>query len=435
MSQATMVASATKSTSPTARKIAILAGVIGNVLEWYDFAVYIFIVPILSKLFFPTNSPANALLLALAVFGSGFVMRPAGAILFGIWGDRYGRRSALAAVMVLMGTSTFLIGCLPTHSSVGLAAPALLVGLRLLQGLSSGGEWGGSAAYVVEYAPNNRRGFYGSWQIAGVAGGILLGSVVVSRISAFMGPAAMTEWSWRIPFWLGLVVTVVGFLIRLQIAETPRYVQAESTGETTRQPLKSAVTDGLGSIITVFGITAHQAITSWVLLTYMVTYLLTVVKLPFASALSINSIGLVTLIIVTPLFGYLSDIFGRKPFLIIGAVLIFFGAIPAFMAINRGSYETALIAHCAMIVAFSIYIGPFSAALVELFPTRMRYTGLSLSYNLAQAILGGFAPFIAQYLVNVTGSNLAPTWYVMAGALVAGITLLRTPETANSPLA
>lgn len=433
MSQATYVGAGAPVTK-SARAKAIFAGVVGNILEWYDFAIYAFLVPILSRLFFAEKNQAIAILLTLAVFGSGFVARPLGALIFGHFGDKYGRRVALSAVMVLMGLSTFCMGLLPTYASAGIAAPMLLVALRLLQGFSSGGEWGGSASFVVEYAPENRRGVFGSMHICGVAAGFLLGAAVVTFLNSIMSQETMLAYGWRIPLLLGIVVAAVGFFIRMGMEETPHFTKAAAQGEVTGAPIKRAFTENVRAVGEVFGITVFHAISSWVFLVYIVTYLSTIAKLPLPSALAINLWGLVVTVILVPVFGALSDKVGRKPLMMASCILTIIAIIPAFRAFNTGDYYSALYAHCGMIAILCLYFGPLPATLVELFPTRVRYSGLSIAYNFAHAILGGFAPFIAQYLATATGDPISSTYYVIAGAAVSLIVLFRVRETAFAPL-
>jgi len=413
---------------------AILAGICGNVLEWYDFAIYAFLVPVLSRLFFAEKNQTIAILLTLAVFGSGFIARPLGGFLFGHIGDKYGRRVALSAVMVAMGASTFAMGLLPTYETVGVLAPILMVLLRLLQGLASGGEWGGAAAFLVEYAPENRRGVFGSLHVTGVSAGFLIGAAVVSALSAATSPEAMLAWAWRVPLLLGIVVAAVGFFIRIGMAETPSFAKIVEEGAAEAAPLKRTFTENFRSVVDVFGVTIFHAISSWVFLVYIVTYLSTIAKLPLSSALTINLWGLTVTVILCPIFGALSDRIGRKPLLIASCVLTILAIIPAFKAFNSGDYYSALYAHCLMIAILAMYYGPLPATLVELFQTRVRYSGVSIAYNVAHAIFGGFAPFIAQYLATVTGNPISSTYYVIAGALISIVVLFRLKETAFAPL-
>jgi len=210
---------------------AITAGVIGNVLEWYDFGVYGYLVPTISQLFFPSGDPVVSLLSTFAVFGVGFVMRPAGSILFGVYGDRHGRRKALSTVVFVMALATFAMGLLPTYGQLGVLAPALLVVVRLFQGLSAGGEWGGSTAYIVEFAPPARRGFFGSWQLVGVGGGFLLGSLTAALLNAALPQADRLAWGWRLPFLFGIAVGAVGYYLRWRLDDTPKFTEIEEQGE------------------------------------------------------------------------------------------------------------------------------------------------------------------------------------------------------------
>jgi len=434
MQKAAMAPESIPAVKPANRVRAIFAGTVGNVLEWYDFAIYAFLVPTISKLFFAEQNQATAVLLTLAVFGSGFVARPLGAIVFGHLGDRYGRRTALSAVMVLMGVATFCMGLLPTYASVGLLAPILLVLLRLLQGFASGGEWGGSASFVVEYAEANRRGLFGSLHITGVAAGFLVGAGVITILNSLLGADAMLAWGWRIPLFLGIVVAGIGLWIRRDMDETPTFSRVVQSGEVASAPIKDTFVHNSRAVVEVFGVTVFHAISSWVFLVYIVTYLSVVAKLPLGSALAINIWGLVVTLIVTPLIGYLSDRFGRRPFLIASCVLTVICIIPAFQALNTGDYNKALMAHCMMTAIICLYFGPLPATLVELMPTNVRYSGLSIAYNMAHAILGGFAPFIAQLLATWTGNPISTTYFVIAGAVVSLIVVLRLRETAFSPL-
>jgi MFS transporter, MHS family, proline/betaine transporter len=431
-----MVASAIatgRSVGRRAKTLAIAAGISGNILEWYDFGVYIYLAPVIAKLFFSNSANVDSLLLSLAVFGSGFLMRPLGAILFAVYGDKVGRRAALSLVMVLMGIATCTIGLLPTTSSGGITMTLVLVALRLLQGLAAGGEWGGSASFIVEYSFEGRRGFYGAWHVAGVVAGLLLGSGVSATLNGLLPGEAVLAWGWRIPFLLGIVVAILGLTVRWIIAETPKYSEIKARGEAVKAPLAEVFRTSKKEMIALFGLAVHQSLITWVTLSYMPTYFVSVTRLQLASSLTIVTIGLAFLATVLPLFGALSDRLGRKPLLFastIGAVVL---SIPLFLLAKSGSYSNALAAQLGLMI-LNACMGGIVATYVELFPTKVRYTGVSVAYNLAQTIFGGFAPFFAQFLVNVTGHTIAPAYLIIAGACAGTIALLNIKETAFEPL-
>ena len=413
---------------------AVVAGVIGNVLEWFDFGVYAYFVPVISQLFFPANDKLSSLLLTFAVFGVGFVMRPVGSILFGIYGDRFGRRKALSAVIFLMAFSTLAIGLLPTHQQVGVLAPILLVVIRLLQGLSAGGEWGGSTAYLVEYAPEGRRGYIGSWQQVSVGGGFLLGSLSAAFINEVMSHDAVMSWGWRIPFILGIVVGLLGAYLRWRLSDTPKYTELEEHHGVSKAPFVEAVTTYWRETLTVFGLTLHNTVAYYIPIVYMTSYIISQAHLSPSSALWIGTACLTVFVILIPIWGALSDRIGRKPFLLLSSGGYIVLSYPLFMMASSGSFVLAFLAQLTMIVFLSFFSGACPATYSEIFPTKVRYTALSIGYNIAVAIFGGFAPFIATWLIKVTGSNLAPSYYLIAAAVITFVVVLRIKETAFSPL-
>lgn len=420
--------------SASQRRKAIIAGVIGNVLEWYDFGVYGYLVSVISQLFFPAGDRIVSLLLTFAVFGVGFVMRPVGSILFGIYGDRMGRRKALSAVIFLMAFSTLAIGLLPTYQQVGLLAPILLVAARLLQGLSAGGEWGGSTAYIVEFAPEGRRGYIGSWQQVSVGAGFLLGSLSAALLNQVLTHDALIAWGWRLPFLLGIVVGALGAYLRWRLDDTPKYTEIEQHGEVSHAPFIEAVTKYPRETLTVFGLTLHNTVAYYIPIVYMTNYIISVAKLPASSALWIGTTCLTVFVILIPIWGALSDRIGRKPLLLASAGGYIVLAYPLFMMASSGSAALALISQLTMIVFLSFFSGACPAAYSEIFPTRVRYTALSIGYNVAVAIFGGFAPFIATWLIQFTGNNLAPAYYLIAAATITFLVVLRIRETAFVPL-
>jgi MHS family proline/betaine transporter-like MFS transporter len=413
---------------------AITAGVIGNVLEWYDFGVYGYLVPTISVLFFPSGDPTVSLLLTFAVFGVGFVMRPVGSIVFGIYGDRYGRRKALSAVVFVMALSTFAIGLLPTYADVGIAAPILLVVVRLFQGLSAGGEWGGSTAYIVEFAPPTRRGFFGSWQLVGVGGGFLLGSLTAALLNNGVDKAVVLAWGWRLPFLFGIAVGLVGAYLRWRLDDTPKYTELEETGGVSKVPFIEAFRECPREIALAFGITLHNTVAYYIALIYMNGYMVNVGKLPQGTALWINTACLAVFVLLIPFMGLLADKVGRKPLLIASCVGYAVLGYPFFLMAGSGSAGLAFLAQLLMIVLLAPYAGACPAFYAEIFPTKVRYTALSIPYNIAVAVFGGFAPFIATYMIQASGSKQAPAGYVITAAIVTLVILLRTRERAFQPL-
>lgn len=413
---------------------AVVAGTLGNILEWYDFGVYGFLVPSLSIAFFPNASPFARLLFTFGVFGVGFFMRPVGSIVIGFYGDRVGRRAALVLTVGLMGLSTLAIGILPTYAMAGIWAPILLTAARLVQGFSAGGEWGGAAAFLVEYAPAGRRGYVGSWQQFSVGCGLLLGSLLATLLSATLGHVAMAAWAWRIPFLIGILIAGFAVYYRLRLPDTPEFEAAEKSDAISANPLRDLVTDHGGTLLTQFGITIHNTITYYITLAYLPTWLTSVVKMPQSQSLAISTIGLLLLVCLIPPLGALSDRVGRKPLLIGSCIGFIILCYPLYRFASSGSFVAALLAQLVLVAMTALYTAGAPAAFSELFPTRVRYSGLSVGYNTAVMIFGGFAPFIATWLIARTGSSLAPTFYVIAGAIVSLVFVLRMKETAFTPL-
>jgi len=427
-------ATAVAGVSAARNREAVIAGVIGNILEWYDFAVYGYLASTISGLFFPSGDRIASLLATYLVFGVGFVMRPVGSLLFGVYGDRHGRRKALSAVIFLMAVSTFAIGLLPTYDKAGVLAPILLVVARLLQGLSAGGEWGGSTAYIVEYAPEGRRGFVGSWQQFSVGGGFLLGSLCATVLSFTLSPEALASWGWRVPFLLGILVGGLGAYMRWRLPDTPKFSEIAQQRAVAATPLADAVRQYPRETLTAFGITLHNTVAYYISLIYMTGYLIDVGKLPKPTAQLIGTICLAVFVTLIPFAGMLSDRLGRRPQLMASCIGFALLGYPFFLLGSSGRVELAFLAQLLMVVFLSLYAGSCPAAYAELFPTRVRYTALSIGYNIAVAIFGGFAPFIATWLIKVTGNPLAPAFYVIAAAVITFVILTRIRETAFAPL-
>jgi MFS transporter, MHS family, proline/betaine transporter len=418
----------------TSYQRAITAGVIGNVLEWYDFGVYGYLVPTISALFFPSGDPVVSLLLTFAVFGVGFVMRPIGSIVFGIYGDRKGRRKALSAVIFVMAAATFVMGLLPTYGQVGILAPILLVVVRLFQGLSTGGEFGGSSAYIVEYAPQDRRGFFGSFQLVGVASGFLLGSLTAALLNASLSQADRLAWGWRLPFLFGITVGLVGCYMRWKIGDTPKFTEIEEKGAVAASPLADAILRHPRETLLAFTSTLFNTVAYYIALIYMTSYAVTIGKLPQGTALWISTGSLAVMIALLPGLGALSDRIGRRPLMLFSCAAYVVLAVPFFLMASSGNLLLTIFSQLLMMVFYAPYAATCASFLTEIIPTRVRYTSMSVGYNTAVAIFGGFAPFIATWLVKTTGSPYAPAAYLIGAAVITGFVVWRTRETAFAPL-
>lgn len=412
----------------------IIPGVIGNILEWYDFSLYGYFAPIIAKLFFPMNNKLTSLLATFGVFAIGFLMRPLGAVVFGHFGDRLGRKKTLAMAVILMAVPTTLIGLLPTHAQIGVTAGILLTLCRLLQGLAVGGEFSGSIVYIIEQASPNRRGVYGSWAMFSAFTGLLLGSAVAALMGSILSSDALHVWGWRIPFIIGIVLGGVGLYLRLRMPETPYFLELQKKGQTVNHPFVQAFHKAPMSMLKALGIVFLPAMSFYLLFVYLSSYMTEFLKLPLETALLINTISMVVIIAVIPLVGLLSDNIGRKPVLLIGAIAFIIFSHPLFLLLNNATFASVLTAQIcfAALVAFAYAAVP--ATLVELFKTNVRYTALSLPYNLANAIFGGTAPLVATYLIAKTKNPLAPSFYLIFAGIIMFLVVLMTKESYKKSL-
>jgi MHS family proline/betaine transporter-like MFS transporter len=407
---------------------AILAAAIGNVLEWYDFGVYVFFASAIARNFFPSDNPAAALLSSFAVFGVGFLMRPLGGIIIGRFGDTRGRKAALMLTIMTMAFGTVLVGVLPGYASIGIAAPVLLVVARLIQGFSAGGEWGGSTAFMVEWSPHGRRGWYSSFQQASIALSLVLGSGTGALLTSIMSADALNAWGWRVPFLFGIVLALVGAWLRRNIDETPAYRAAM---QDTTQPTER----GFLLALRAFGFTIHWTVAFYILLSYMPTFTRLHAGVSAAQALWSNTIGVLVLMVLIPVFGILSDRVGRRPLLLASCAFFAILTVPLFLVIlSQPGFGVLVVIQALFGAAIALYSGAGPAAIAEMFHTIGRSTWMTPAYALAVAIFGGFAPFVATELISATGSPLSPAYYVITAAVVSFIVNWQMPETAHSEL-
>ena len=397
----------------------LLAGAIGNVLEWYDFALYGYFAPVLATLFFPSEQHWASLLSAFGVFAIGFLARPLGALLFGYWGDTVGRRSTLALSIILMAIPTFCIGLLPTYETIGLFAPFALTCCRFLQGLSVGGEFTGSVTYLVEHADSSRRGYIGSWGGFSAQIGALLGSGAGALIASNVSSQALYEWGWRIPFLAGSLIALIGWYLRMCLPESPAFERARYAGTLSASPIREVLTSQRAAVTQVIGLVLLHGTGFYLLYVYLSTYLTAVTSIPLGSVLTINTACMILLALLIPLMGRLSDSVGQKPLLATGAAGLALTSYPMFVWLTSEDVYLTLVAQVLLTVLMSCYLGPFFAAVVELFPTRLRYSGLSIGYNIASALFGGTAPLVATFLIQWTGNRLAPSFYLSLCATIS----------------
>ncbi|MFM0069692.1 MFS transporter [Paraburkholderia sediminicola] len=422
--------------APASRSLntrAVVAAVIGNALEWYDFTVFGFLTVVIAQLFFPAGNDYSSMLLTTATFGVAFVMRPIGGIVLGLYADRAGRKAALSLVIALMTLGILLLAIAPPYSAIGIGAPLMIVLGRLLQGFSAGGEFGSSTALLIEAAPFSKRGFYGSLQMASQAAALLLGAVVGALITHGLSHEALKSWGWRVPFILGLIIGPIGFYIRRHLSDSEAFLLAQKTarratlGEVFRSHSRDVLC-GLGAVIAL-------TVTIYVLISYLPTFAVKQLKLPYAQSFYAVIVGNLLLTVLSPLTGAWSDRIGRKGLSLWSLVLTLVIIYPLFAWLAaEPSVSKLILVQALLSIALSGYYGPFGALIAELFPANVRSIGLSLAYNVAVMLFGGFGPFVVTWLINTTGSPLAPTYYVMGGLALSIVAVACIPGKRHADL-
>lgn len=403
---------------------AIFATTIGNVLEWYDFVIYAaFAVPI-SKAFFPTDNAAVSLMLAFATFAIGFMARPFGAALLGGYADKHGRRDALALTIFLMALGTGIVAVCPGYASIGIAAPAIIVVARLIQGFSAGGEIGGAISILVEHAPPERRGLYASFTQMSIGGATFLFGLVAFALSLVMTPEALQDWGWRLAFAVGLTIAPVGLYISSQLEDTPLYKSAKHADET---PVLVVLRDHWRAVVT-----GMLVVMLWTVAQYVTNYFPTFAVRQLKVSLSLSYLGPLvfgTVMFLCPLVGMLADRFSRKSVMVVGALGLLAVAYPAFSYLIAAPSTMRVVITQVSVAAFLlIYTAPAAAVLAELFPTSVRATGISMSFSLGVTIFGGFTPLIITALLNWTKQPISVAFYLMGAATISLITIILTKD-------
>ncbi len=413
---------------------AVFSGAIGNVLEWYDFAVYGYFAKILAPTFFPSDDKLVSLISVFGVFAAGFLMRPVGAVLFGHIGDKKGRKQALMLSVLLMAITTTCLGFLPTYATAGILAPVLLTFLRLLQGISIGGELTTSISFIVEIAPENKRGLYGSWTLFSAALGILLGSAIGALTDSFLTPEQLAKWGWRIPFYVGFLVGSYGLYIRRGLKEPEVFHKLKETGDVVKFPLIYSFRHHAREIILVAGSLWIFSTGFYLAFVYLPTYLSTETHTVLSVALDINTMSMLILLPLLVFMACLSDRFGRKPMMMAGTVGFLLFSYPLFKGLSVESQWVIFFVQVIFVIFQSTLEGAVPAFLVETFPTKVRVSAISFSYNIAVGIFGGTTPLVATYLIKVTNNIYSPGFYLVFCAGVSLICLFFLKETYKKKL-
>ncbi|MDJ0354658.1 MFS transporter [Paenarthrobacter sp. PH39-S1] len=421
------------SSPATLRKVTIAAAA-GTVVEWFDFAIYGFLAPIIAKVFFPSGDHIVGLLQTFAVFAVAFALRPVGGAFFGMLGDRIGRKHVLALTVLLMSGATMVIGLLPSYATIGIWSAVLLTLARSLQGLSAGGEYAGAVTYVIEHAPANQRSRFSSWMPAATFGSFAVAALLCYLLTANLSTNAMNGWGWRIPFLVAAPMGLVAFYIRRRLQESPMFQEIANDTDAIHASLGQTLRQQWRPMLILGGYISLTALSFYTFSTYMTTFLREVVKLPADQVLMTNVAALAFAAVLSPVLGRVCDRVGRKTMMTVSSVLLGGLAIPAYLLASQGGVGNALLGQILLAVGAVTANVVTAVLLSEVFPTAVRYTASAITYNVSYAVFGGTAPFVATFLIATTGNRLAPAVYltiIAAGALIATFLI---PETSKRTL-
>lgn len=412
----------------------VLASALGTAIEWYDFLIYgTAAALVFNRLFFPAFDPLIGTIAAFGTYAVGFVARPIGGAIIGHYGDRIGRKTVLVATMIIMGAGTFLIGCLPSYSQIGIWAPILLVTLRFIQGIGLGGEWSGAVTMVAEHA-GRYRGFWGSLVQVGFPAGVAASTGIFALMTR-LPEESFLSWGWRVPFLLSIVLVLVGFFVRFRLNETPPFEDIRQRDEIASQPIIEVLRHDWRRFLLAVGITVSEVGLAYLLTVFVITYSTTTLGLPRETILNAVVYAALVEFITLPLAGWLSDLFGRRTLYLVGALASCALAFPLFWLLDTKDKTTIiLIMIVTMTCTHALLFGPKAAFMPELFGTRVRYSGASLGANVAAAISGGFSPMIATALLVWSGASWSISLFIIAISLISAISVIFTPETARTPL-
>lgn len=409
------------------KRVVITAG-IGSMLEMYDFVIYGLIAPTLAILFFPPSDKFTAIMSSFAVFAVGFLARPAGSLFFGHFGDRLGRKSVLIFTIATMAIASFFIAIIPTYQEIKIWAPVLLIILRILQGFAVGGELAGAVTFVAEFSNVHHRGFTTSWIFFFVNMGVVLASLLSAIFSGLLSHHAFVAWGWRMLFFIGGLLAIVGIYLRQKITETPLFKEAEKKHLLIKIPLLDIFSD-IKILIRGLGISIIISVLVGMIIMYMPSYLSATLQMPLTTALSLNTINVLILSILIPVMGSISDKTGRKSILLFGITGLLLFSYPLFILLNKKNDALIMIGLTGFALFGAAMLGVFGALLAELFPTRSRFTCIAFTYNISFALFAGTAPLVSLYLIHLTKNTLSPSFYLMVIALISLLLILGSKET------
>jgi MFS transporter, MHS family, proline/betaine transporter len=421
--------------SPAVLKKAVAASAIGNATEWFDYGIYAYGVSYISAAIFPGDTQ-SATLLALMTFAVSFLVRPLGGLVWGPLGDRIGRRQVLAITILLMSGATLCVGLVPSYATIGFWAPVLMVLLRMIQGFSTGGEYGGAATFMAEYAPCRRRGFFGSFLEFGTLAGFSLGALLMLGFSLALSDEQMGTWGWRLPFLVAAPLGLVGVYLRSRLEDTPIFRELAESGETedrTATQFKDLISRYWGPILRLGGVVVALNVVNYTLLTYMPTYLENSIGLSSTMSLLVPIIGMLAMMVFLPIAGGASDRVGRKPMWWFSLIGLFIAGVPMFLLMGTNALG-AVIGFAVLGLLYVPQLATISATFPAMFPTHVRYAGFAIAYNVSTSLFGGTAPAVNDWLVNKTGDNLVPAYYMMAACVIGAIALIKVPETTRCPM-
>ncbi|WP_374936941.1 glycine betaine/L-proline transporter ProP [Streptomyces sp. Ru73] len=428
---------------PAMAKRAVSAAALGNAMEWFDFGVYSYIAVTLGQVFFPSGNPTAQLLSTFGAFAAAFLVRPIGGMVFGPLGDRIGRQKVLAITMIMMAIGTFAIGLIPSYAAIGVWAPVLLLIARLVQGFSTGGEYGGASTFIAEYSPDKKRGFLGSWLEFGTLAGYIGGAGLVTLMTALLSHDDLLSWGWRIPFLIAGPMGIIGLYLRMRLEETPAFAAMEKEAAEQEKERRAAekktgiremVFGQWRAMLLCVGLVLVFNVTDYMLLSYMPSYLTSELKYDETHGLLVVLAVMALMMCVQPFAGRLSDRFGRRPVIAAGCAGFLVLSVPALLLIRQGSLAAIGLGMAALGLLLVCFTSTMPSTLPALFPTKVRYGSLSIGFNVSVSLFGGTTPLVVTALIGATGDKMMPAYYMMAAGVIGGIAVWKMSESAGRPL-